>query len=244
MKVGIALPQFVDDPEVPIAAARAAEAAGLDGVFVYDHVWRGEPPDRRPALECFALLGALAAETATVRLGTLVARATLRPAATTANSLATADRVSGGRVIAGLGAGDAQSRAENEAYGLAFGSVEDRLARLRDTVVATRARGIPVWVAGSAPRVAPIVALADGWNAWGVEAEDMARAIGVIRGAAPTAEVTWGGVARPRTDGAAALADRLARYGDLGCSWVVVAAADPRDPANPDVVAEARSRLA
>ncbi|MFM8236335.1 MAG: LLM class flavin-dependent oxidoreductase, partial [Actinomycetota bacterium] len=103
MKIGLALPQFVEDPELPIAAARAAEAAGVDGVFVYDHLWRGEPPNRRPALECFALLGALAVETTSVALGTLVVRATLRPAATTANAFATAQRVHRGRLIAGLG---------------------------------------------------------------------------------------------------------------------------------------------
>ena len=50
--VGVTLPSFVDDPEIPIAVAHAAEAAGLDGVFVYDHLWRGDPSNRRPALEC------------------------------------------------------------------------------------------------------------------------------------------------------------------------------------------------
>ena len=48
-------------------------------MFVYDHLWRGDPPNRRPALECFALLGAVAAETTRIGVGTLVARATLRP---------------------------------------------------------------------------------------------------------------------------------------------------------------------
>ena len=80
VRVGLTLPSFVDDPEIPIAVARAAEAAGLDGVFVFDHLWRGDPPNRRPALECFALLGAVAAETSRIHVGTLVARATLRPA--------------------------------------------------------------------------------------------------------------------------------------------------------------------
>ena len=63
VRVGLTLPSFVEDPEIPIAVARAAEAAGLDAVFVFDHLWRGDPPNRRPALECFALLGAVAAET-------------------------------------------------------------------------------------------------------------------------------------------------------------------------------------
>ena len=92
IRVGLTLPSFVEDPEIPITVARAAEAAELDGVFVYDHVFRGDPPDRRPALECFALLGAVAAETSRIGVGTLVARATLRPAATLANSFATVQR--------------------------------------------------------------------------------------------------------------------------------------------------------
>ncbi len=75
MRIGYALPTFVDDPELPIAVARRAESAGIDGVFVYDHMWRDVPPPRRGALECFALLGAVAAETDRVHLGPLVARA-------------------------------------------------------------------------------------------------------------------------------------------------------------------------
>ena len=44
-RVGLTLPSFVEDPEIPIAVARAAEAAGLDAVFVFDHLWRGDPPE-------------------------------------------------------------------------------------------------------------------------------------------------------------------------------------------------------
>ena len=68
IQVGLTLPSFVEDPDIPIAVARAAEEAGLDAVFVYDHLWRGHPPKRRPALECFALLGAVAAETTRIQL--------------------------------------------------------------------------------------------------------------------------------------------------------------------------------
>ena len=42
VRVGLTLPSFVEDPEIPIAVARAAEAAGIDAVFVFDHLWRGE----------------------------------------------------------------------------------------------------------------------------------------------------------------------------------------------------------
>src|SRR5437660_11576174 len=132
VRVGLTLPSFVEDPDIPIAVAHAAEEAGLDAVFVYDHLWRGHPPKRRPALECFALLGAVAAETTRIHVGTLVARASMRPPATLANSLATAQRVSDGRLIAAIGAGDSQSRAENESFGLGFGRPGARMAALHE----------------------------------------------------------------------------------------------------------------
>jgi len=130
VKLGLALPSFVDDPEIPIAVARRADAAGLDGVFVYDHLWRDKPPPRRGALECFTLLGAIAAETTTIHIGTLVARATLRPPAALAAALDTAQRISRGRVIAAIGSGDSESRAENEAFGLPFGHMDTRVEAL------------------------------------------------------------------------------------------------------------------
>ena len=59
--IGLVFSSFVDDPEVPIGVARAAEDAGLDGVFVYDHLFRrARDGHRRPALEGVALLGAVA----------------------------------------------------------------------------------------------------------------------------------------------------------------------------------------
>ncbi len=136
-------------------------------MFVYDHMWRDIPPPRRGALECFALLGAVAAETRRVQLGPLVARASLRPPAILAHALDTVQRVSGGRLIAGLGAGDSQIKAENDAFGIEFGDVATRLASLVAAVDAVNGRGYPVWVGGSASRVRDAVARADGWNAWG-----------------------------------------------------------------------------
>src|SRR6185369_7335131 len=118
IKVGLTLPSFVEDPDIPIAVARAAEDAGLDAVFVFDHLWRGDPPSRRPALECFTLLGAIAAETSRIGVATL------------ANALSTAQKVSGGRLLAAIGSGDSQSRAENEAFGLDFGTMAQRVAAL------------------------------------------------------------------------------------------------------------------
>ena len=74
-KLGITLPSFVDDPAVPIGVARAAEAAGLDGVFVFDHLFRrSRDGSRRPALEGPTLLAAVAAATERIHVGVLVVR--------------------------------------------------------------------------------------------------------------------------------------------------------------------------
>ena len=72
MRVGITLPQFREDAETALATARQAEAARLDGVFVFDHLWPIGRPDR-PALHALELLGALAAETRSLTIGSMVA---------------------------------------------------------------------------------------------------------------------------------------------------------------------------
>src|SRR5919106_5904568 len=106
MKLGLTLPNFRDDPETALAVAHAAEAAGLDGVFGFDHLFRRAADGAfRPALEGMTLLGAVAAETTRIAFGPLVARASLRPSATLAAALDTLARIAPGRLIATLGAG-------------------------------------------------------------------------------------------------------------------------------------------
>jgi alkanesulfonate monooxygenase SsuD/methylene tetrahydromethanopterin reductase-like flavin-dependent oxidoreductase (luciferase family) len=263
VRVGLTLPSFVEDPEIPIAVARAAEDAGLDAVFVFDHLWRGDPPNRRPALECFALLGAVAAETSRIRVGTLVARATLRPAATLANSFRTAQRISGGRLIAAIGSGDSQSRAENEAFGLPFGTMVDRVSALHDAVRAARDGDYPVWVGGRAAQVREIVPLADGWNGWGGDARKLAVDVELVRELAPTATITWGGLTLTGPDDAAALAkaeqrspagdvliggparlaEQLSAFVDCGAEWVILGPIDSSNPDNAACLGEVRVLL-
>jgi alkanesulfonate monooxygenase SsuD/methylene tetrahydromethanopterin reductase-like flavin-dependent oxidoreductase (luciferase family) len=243
VRIGLTLPSFVDDPEIPVAVAQAAENAGLDGVFAYDHLWRGDLPNPRPALVCFTLLGAVAAETSTIGVGTLVARATLRPPATLANSFATVQRVSGGRLYAAIGAGDSQSRAENEAFGLEFGTMTERVAGLHDAVRAAHGHDYPVWVGGRATQVREIVAIADGWNGWGGDPGAFARDAALVREIAPDATITWGGLARPLEEGAAGLAERLAPYVGAGAEWLIIGPVESSNPANAPVLAGLRERL-
>ena len=263
VRVGLTLPSFVEDPEIPIAVARAAEEAGLDAVFVFDHMWRGDPPDRRPALECFALLGAVAAETTRIQIGTLVARSTLRPAATLANCFLAAQRVSGGRLIAGIGAGDSQSRDENEAFGLEFGTMVDRIGSLHDAVRAAEHHDYPVWVGGNAAEVREIVTLADGWNRWGGSPRRFSNEVLLVRELAPAATITWGGLVLTGADesaaqakaaarsvaagvlvgGPASVAEQVGPYIERGADWVIFGPIDSSDPNNAAALGEVRQRL-
>jgi alkanesulfonate monooxygenase SsuD/methylene tetrahydromethanopterin reductase-like flavin-dependent oxidoreductase (luciferase family) len=245
-KLGVTLPSFVEDPEIAIAVAQAAESAGLDAVFAYDHVFRDGPTGRRPALECFALLGAVAAETSTIGLGTLVARATLRPPATLAHCFDTVQRVSGGRLIAGVGSGDSLSRAENEMYGVPSGTMAERVGALHDAVRASSRRGYPVWVGGRAAQVRELVAEADGWNEWGSAVESFARDGRLVREVAPRAVISWGGVVAFRdvdadhvlTGSPLAVAARLRDYADAGAEWLIAGPYFSSDPENATILGE------
>jgi alkanesulfonate monooxygenase SsuD/methylene tetrahydromethanopterin reductase-like flavin-dependent oxidoreductase (luciferase family) len=241
--IGLTLPSFVEDPEIPIRIARLAEDAGLDAIFVYDHLWRGTPPQRRPAIEPFTLLGAIAAETQRIAIGTLVARATLRPAATLANCFATVQRVSNGRLIAGIGSGDSESKPENVAYGLDFGTMADRVGALHDAVRAALGRGFPVWVGGKTAQVREVVTVADGWNGWGLDPDAFASEVELIRELHPNATITWGGLARPSEEGAAALANRLVPYVERGAAMTIIGPVDSSNPANVEILRDVRERL-
>lgn len=265
-RVGVTLPSFVDDVAIPLEVAQAADRAGLDAVFAYDHLFRvAADGTRRPAIECFALLGACAVETRVITLGSLVVRATLRPAAVLAACCSTLARSVGpDRVIVGIGAGDSQSRAENEEFGLDFGRVADRIEALAGAVRAVIAAGLPVWVGGNSLAVREIVALAAGWNSWGTSSATFTREAELVRVVAPGAMLTWGGLVVLATDddGARAKAARLragpdtfvgaprtvARalrpYVDAGADWIVLGPVDSSDAANAPLVAEVRAQLA
>ncbi len=229
MKVGITLPQFRDDADAALLAARRAEELGIDGVFVFDHLWpMGQPG--RPAVSSGPLLGALAAVTSTIHLGTLVARIGLLPDDVLIDVLCGVDALSGGRMVAGIGTGDGLSRAENEAYGIPFESAEVRRARLATVATAVRGAGVPVWIGGSRPEM---VALARSTgaavNVWQVGADRVGPLVddGV--------EVTWGGPAGDTRQEVEALLGAVAA---AGASWAVCAW-----PESIEVVAEAATRV-
>lgn len=108
-----------------LALAKAAEDAGLDGLFRSDHyrsIHRGDPAG---SLDAWTTLAALAARTERLRLGTLVSPTTFRPASVLAKSVVTVDHISGGRVELGIGAGWFEP--DHGPYGFAFGTVGERM---------------------------------------------------------------------------------------------------------------------
>jgi probable F420-dependent oxidoreductase len=206
MRVGLALPHY--DFSLPgggptsfgrvAEQATRAERLGFDSVWVSDHFFAsleryGGDHTRYGTLEPLITLAALAPLTERVRLGTLVLSAGFRHPAILAKSVTAVDRVSGGRLELGLGAGWLAD--EFEAFGYPFGSVGERFGLLEETLAylgavfgqepasfrgsrfalrdaynrpATVQRPRPPLLVGGkgGPRVLRAAArLADGWNA-------------------------------------------------------------------------------
>jgi alkanesulfonate monooxygenase SsuD/methylene tetrahydromethanopterin reductase-like flavin-dependent oxidoreductase (luciferase family) len=216
LHIGATLPQFRADAEPCIEAARRAEALGLDGVFVFDHMWPLGNPDGA-VLHSHTLLAAVAAETDRLRVGTLVARVGLMPDAVLANTLVSSALIAGrDRFVAGVGTGDAQSKPEDEAFGVTYEPVAERLARLSRVVGELRQRGVTTWIGGRSVVVRSMAAeTADGLNIWAATPAEVASEVADLHRRTPAGRqvaVSWGGqVLIGRTDAEAAA--KLERYG-------------------------------
>jgi F420-dependent oxidoreductase-like protein len=114
--------------------AKAAEDAGFDLVTVMDHFYqiRGIGPETDPMLEAYTMLGALAASTSKVKLGTLVTGVTYRNPAILAKQVTTLDVISKGRAILGIGA--AWNEEEHKGYGIEFPPIGRRMDRLDEAL--------------------------------------------------------------------------------------------------------------
>ncbi len=107
MKFAVSIPPFTDASRL-LQIARDAEAAGWDGVFVWDHLqWVDVHP---PVHDPWVLLGAIAQTTERVRLGTLVTPLSRRRPWVVAKQLTTLDHLSGGRAVLGVGLGEPPDR--------------------------------------------------------------------------------------------------------------------------------------
>ena len=143
MEFGVSLPSRgpLATPEIVLKIAAKAEALGYASIFVSDHivlpisaarsVYPYSPTGQLPGgadqdyLEPLAMLAHLAHATTKVRLGTSVLVVPQHPPLELANSLASLDALSGGRVVAGVGVG--WSAGEYEALGQSY---HDRGRRL------------------------------------------------------------------------------------------------------------------
>jgi F420-dependent oxidoreductase-like protein len=114
-----------------LRVARHAEELGFDAFFRSDHyLTMDDVPGLPGPTDSWVTLGALAVQTTTIRLGTLVTSATFRYPGPLAISVAQVDQMSGGRVELGLGAG--WYEAEHTAYGIPFPPVAERFDRLAE----------------------------------------------------------------------------------------------------------------
>lgn len=111
--------------------ARHAESAGFPAFFRSDHFLHIGSGDGLPGpTDAWVTLGALAVETSTIRLGTLVSSATFRLPGPLAIAVAQVDVMSQGRVAFGLGTGWYDG--EHTAYGIPFPPLSERFERLEE----------------------------------------------------------------------------------------------------------------
>jgi alkanesulfonate monooxygenase SsuD/methylene tetrahydromethanopterin reductase-like flavin-dependent oxidoreductase (luciferase family) len=181
-------------------AAVAADGAGWDSVWTWDHLLAIFGPWEQPIFEGWSVLSAIAPLTKRVRLGLMVGANTFRKPGLTAKLVTTLDNISDGRAV--LGIGGAWFEREHEAYGLPdWGSgVGERLDRLDESVMLLRRlldgerfshagrfytltdalveprpiqAHLPILVGGSGPRktLRTTALRADAWNTSGTEEE-------------------------------------------------------------------------
>ena len=175
--------------EVIRSIVRQAEAGGFDSVWLADHfLYRDAGEPTIGVWECWTVLAALAEATRQIEIGTLVACNSFRNPAILAKMATTADEVSQGRLILGVGAG--WNEPEYRAFGVPFDHRVDRLEEalqilvplLRDGHVdfagkyyqardcddvprGPRPAGPPLLVGGEGPRMLRLAArYADIWN--------------------------------------------------------------------------------
>jgi len=152
MKTGLMLPTWsgamngaTPTTRDVIAFAELAEQVGFDSLWVSDHFLNEPYVDYADAIgsvmpeayrgikagawECWSLMAALAVRTTQVTLGTLVSNTGFRNPALLARMIDTIDDLSGGRVVAGLGAGDFPT--EHRAFGYPF---ERRVSRFEEAL--------------------------------------------------------------------------------------------------------------
>jgi alkanesulfonate monooxygenase SsuD/methylene tetrahydromethanopterin reductase-like flavin-dependent oxidoreductase (luciferase family) len=183
VKQGLFFPPFdgVADPHRLVKLAQAAERAGWDGIFLWDHLlYNG---DVTKILDAYISLAAIASATTSIQLGAMVTPLIRRRPQVLARQAVTLDLLSRGRLILGLGIGDDGDVGELSRFGeivdakergrmlsegldvltglLSGQSVHHKGEHFRADGVtfqptASRQGGIPIWLAARWPNPAPI----------------------------------------------------------------------------------------
>jgi len=179
---GIAVPNFAEDPAELIELGVAAEAAGFDGFFLWDHIVFSNTGDGPPIVDPWLVLAVIATRTTSIKLGTMITPVPRRRPWQLARQTATLDVLSGGRLILGVGIGspaygdfgifgepqDARTRADLLDEGLdvlaglwtgekfSYSGERFSVDPVRFTPAPVQRPRIPVWVGGVLPATRPI----------------------------------------------------------------------------------------
>lgn len=170
--LSISLSGDLADPAAVAQVAVAAEQAGWDGVFVWDHLWHRTGG---PFADPFVTLAAVAAATARVTIGTMVTALPRRRPQLVAQAATSLDRLSRGRMVLGLGlgvdsygeyslfdepAGDDRARAAALDAGIGelalmlVGGPVERAGGRVTTAAGVQQPRVPIWIAGRSARTA------------------------------------------------------------------------------------------
>jgi alkanesulfonate monooxygenase SsuD/methylene tetrahydromethanopterin reductase-like flavin-dependent oxidoreductase (luciferase family) len=228
LRIGVMLPSRETamtgkhDARGLVEFAKAAEEAG------FDSVWVGDSLLARTRAEPLSILGAVAAVTERVQLGTAALIAPLRHPLMAAAQAATVDQLSAGRLVLGVGSGAPlpESRREFDAVGVPFAGRGARLDEMvalwretwsvrgefADALPPARLGGPPVWLAGgdTAKVIERVAAGYDGWLPYLPDVNAYARAWDRIRAQA-VRDVTPGLYATVNLSGSGA-DDQLDEY--------------------------------
>jgi F420-dependent oxidoreductase-like protein len=120
----------VEQYEAMTRVAQAAEAAGYDSVWVYDHFHTVPQPTTETTFEAWTITAGMARDTSRIRLGQMVTCNGYRQPSYLAKVASTVDVMSHGRAICGLGAGWYEH--EWRAYGYGFPEVPERMRMFRE----------------------------------------------------------------------------------------------------------------
>jgi probable F420-dependent oxidoreductase len=231
------------------ACAKAAEDAGLDALFVSDHLCI--PPDQTSGsggryLDVLATLAYLAGATARIRLGVSVLVLPYRPAVLTAKQIATIQELSGGRMIVGVGVG--WMKPEFEALGVDFRkrgalatetlqvirqcfdspqpqAFSGNLVRFPPFVFEPHPRRPPIWVGGNGPNaIKRALEFGDGWHPM-LKASELGLAVAglqaeaAVRGRAPLEIIVRRGL---RLEDPAAARSHLVQEAEAGATYFIL----------------------